>query len=101
MFPAQDGVSYSDVTPRVGVAYDVFGNGKTALKVNVGKYLAAADGSSITGSQVNPLSRISTSVTRTWTDANGNYRPDCDLSNSAGAGSPVVGRRFLRPRSTT
>ena len=57
---AQDGTSYSDITPRVGVAYDVFGNGKTALKVNVGKYLAAADGSSITGSQTNPLSRIST-----------------------------------------
>jgi hypothetical protein len=33
--------------------------------VNVGKYLAAAGGSSITGSQVNPLSRIATSVTRT------------------------------------
>jgi len=81
VFPSQDGVSYSDVTPRFGVAYDVFGNGQTALKVNIGKYLAAADGSSITGSQVNPLSRITSSVTRTWTDANGNYRPDCDLSN--------------------
>jgi hypothetical protein len=31
----------------------MFGNGKTALKVNVGRYLAAADGSSITGSQTN------------------------------------------------
>ncbi len=80
VFSAQDGTSYSDITPRVGVAYDVFGNGKTALKVNVGKYLAAADGSSITGSLVNPLSRISTSVTRTWTDANGNFAPDCNLS---------------------
>ena len=49
VFRAQDGTSYSDITPRVGVAYDVFGNGKTAVKVNVGKYLAAADGSSITG----------------------------------------------------
>ena len=28
--------------PRVGVAYDVFGNGKTALKFNWGKYLAFA-----------------------------------------------------------
>ena len=39
-FPETKGVdSYKDITPRMGVAYDVFGNGKTALKVNVGKYL--------------------------------------------------------------
>ena len=34
--------AYNDLTPRVGVAYDVFGNGKTAVKVNWGKYLAYA-----------------------------------------------------------
>ncbi|HXD72781.1 MAG TPA: TonB-dependent receptor [Vicinamibacterales bacterium] len=81
VFPAQDGTSYNDITPRAGIAYDVFGNGKTSVKVNFGKYLAAADGSSITGALTNPLSRISTSVTRTWTDQNRNFRPDCDLSN--------------------
>jgi len=79
--PEQDGTSYNDITPRLGVAYDVFGNGKTSVKVSVGKYLAAADGSSITGALTNPLSRISTSVSRTWTDANRNFKPDCDLSN--------------------
>jgi hypothetical protein len=81
VFPAQDGTSYNDITPRFGAAYDVFGNGKTSVKVNFGKYLAAADGSSITGALTNPLSRISTSVTRTWTDTNKNFKPDCDLSN--------------------
>ena len=81
VFPAQAGTSYNDITPRLGIAYDVFGNGKTSLKVNVGKYLAAADGSSITGALTNPLSRISTSVNRAWTDANKNFKPDCDLSN--------------------
>ena len=40
IFPETKGVdSYKDITPRMGVAYDVFGNGKTALKVNLGKYL--------------------------------------------------------------
>jgi hypothetical protein len=33
---------YNDITPRVGVAYDVFGSGKTAVKVNIGRYLQAA-----------------------------------------------------------
>ena len=41
--PLTPGVdAYNDITPRVGVAYDVFGNGKTALKFNWGKYLAYA-----------------------------------------------------------
>jgi hypothetical protein len=81
VFPAQAGTSYNDITPRVGVAYDVFGNGKTSVKINAGRYLAAADGSSITGALTNPLTRISTSVTRSWTDTNKNFVPDCNLSN--------------------
>ena len=31
-----------DVTPRFGIAYDLFGTGKTALKFNIGKYLGCA-----------------------------------------------------------
>ena len=33
VIPAQDGTSYSDITPRMGAVYDLFGDGKTALKV--------------------------------------------------------------------
>ena len=34
--------AFNDITPRFGAAYDVFGNGKTAMKFNLGHYLDAA-----------------------------------------------------------
>ena len=72
--------AYNDLTPRAAVAYDLFGTGKTALKATLGKYLE----STVTASNYglgNPTSRIATNVTRTWTDRNGNWTPDCNLSN--------------------
>ena len=33
-FPAGDLASFNDITPKIGVAYDLFGNGRTALKVS-------------------------------------------------------------------
>jgi hypothetical protein len=72
--------SYNDLTPRAAVTYDLFGNGKTALKATLGKYLE----STVTASNYglgNPTSRLATNVTRTWTDRNNNWNPDCDLSN--------------------
>lgn len=80
--PKADGTQYDDLTPRAAVVYDVFGTGKTAFKFNIGKYLAAADGSSITGGLTNPLSTFvgTNSVgsgARTWTDANSNFVVDC------------------------
>ena len=34
---------YNDITPRMGVAWDAFGNGKTSVKVSLSKYLQAAN----------------------------------------------------------
>ena len=70
------------------MAYDVFGNGKTALKFNLGKYLEGV-GVQLNYINTNPILRMprSTSqfgtagVTRTWIDANANFQPDCDLMN--------------------
>ena len=81
--PAATGVEgYNDVTMRMGVAYDLFGNSRTALKLNLGKYLHPA---SVEGrySGTNPSDRLSTITSRTWTDANRNFHPDCDLMNPA------------------
>jgi hypothetical protein len=73
-FPAVVGIDVKDITPRVGVGYDIFGSGKTALKVNLGKYPLGV-------STIGNPAGISTAVTRTWTDANGNFTPDCNLLN--------------------
>jgi hypothetical protein len=82
--------SYKDVTLRMGAAYDLTGNGKTALKVTLGKYLEGA-GVSGTYANTNPTLRMpqttpvfgTAGVTRAWTDANQNFVPDCDLMNGA------------------
>ncbi len=83
VFPETGGVTgFNDITPRMGVAYDLFGNGKTSVKVNVGRYLEAAAALGIY-SAPNPVTRISTAASRAWTDANNNFVPDCDLLSTA------------------
>jgi len=81
--PSKGVIGYHDIDPRFGVAYDVFGNGKTALKFNTGRYLEAAVNGNGNYSELLPSNRIPTSVTRSWTDQNRNYWPDCDLMNGS------------------
>ena len=71
--------AFNDITPRFGAAYDVFGNGRTAIKFNMGHYLVSAtnDGRYTTN---NPANRVVSTVTRNWTD-NGNKVVECDLLN--------------------
>jgi hypothetical protein len=81
VLPAQSGITgYNDISPRVGMAYDLFGNGKTSLKANVGRYLhpASNQGRFI---NANPSERVATITNRPWTDNNGNFIPDCDILN--------------------
>jgi hypothetical protein len=74
--------AYNDITPRVGVAYDVFGTGKTAVKFNWGKYLAyAANDSPYTAT--NPGATIVRNASRGWTDTDRDYAVDCDLLNTS------------------
>jgi hypothetical protein len=88
-YPKTDGVnSYKDITPRGGLAYDVFGNGKTSLKVNFGKYLQAAQ-NGLTYGALRPTNRLTTTANRTWTDNDRDFAPDCDLSTPT-AQSPAT-----------
>jgi hypothetical protein len=79
---ASDGVSYHDVTPRWGVAWDIFGTGKTSVKLNMGKYLSGAAISGIYA-DANPAQRTVNRYTRTWTDVDGDRVVDCNLLNFA------------------
>ena len=93
-FERTDGVNYKDVSPRGGAAFDVFGTGKTAVKINFGKYMDPASNLNGNYSLSNPIARIATTATRTWTDAGipgvpgtaGDFEPQCDLTNNAANG---------------
>ncbi len=91
IFPRQEGVTgYHDITPRMGGAYDVFGNGKTSLKVSFSKYLETAQN----GNQYtinNPAVTYQQTTNRSWIDGNHNYMPDCDLMNPAAQNSLATG----------
>ena len=84
--PSAKGVTgYNDIAPRLGMAYDVFGNGKTAFKANLSKYWqsAANDGVYI---NTNPAATFQQTANRTWNDANRNFIPECDLNIAAANG---------------
>ena len=85
--PRSKGSNYHDITPRLGAAYDVFGTGKTAVKVSMNRYLATlgAGGMDATDTS-NPAFNLFISTNRTWDDANRNYVPDCNLLNPVANG---------------
>jgi len=70
-------LSWKDVTPKMGAAYDLFGTGRTAVKVTLNKYLSGRQLDELG----NPVLDLVHTTTRAWTDTNVNFVPDCDLVN--------------------
>jgi len=72
-------LGWKDINPRIGAAYDVFGNGKTAIKANIGRYVSGETAATTRAN--NPVQQSITQTTRVWTDGDRDFAPDCDLTN--------------------
>ena len=100
-FDGRDVIDWKDLSPRLGIAYDLFGTGKTAVKVAVARFV---DGETIglTG-QVNPMNAIATTDNRTWTDngdfsiynANGSVQlNELGPTGNSNFGTPIISTSF-------
>ena len=97
----QTAVTWTDIQPRLGVAYDLFGDGRTAVKASASRYgerpgaLYAVD---LNPAGANALER------RFWVDLNGDQFPQGDPLNPAPNGelfTPLSNPAFGRPVITT
>jgi hypothetical protein len=89
-FPEQrDIVSWDTVGPRISAAYDLVGNGRTALKGSAGRYyyVIASGGNVLDGAgSANPNANYSEQYT--WNDLNG----DRHFQPGEQSGAPVISR---------
>jgi hypothetical protein len=91
---------WKDLTPRLGIAYDLFGTGKTALKGTFSRYVV--NDANAFQALVNPIG-FNLTTTRSWTDRNGNFVPDCNLADPAANGEcgPISNPAFATAATTT
>jgi hypothetical protein len=102
--------NWKDLTPRLGVAYDVFGTGKTAIKGTFSKYVV--NDANAFQALVNPIG-FNLTTTRNWTDSNpndfaggqyvGNGVPSCNLANPSANGDcgSISNTAFATAATTT
>ena len=90
---------WHDINPRLGVAFDPFGSGRTALKASYGSY---SNGTTI-ASVFAPAVAAVNNTTRAWTDSNGDFFPQCDLRNPLANGEcgPMANSSFGQQQITT
>jgi hypothetical protein len=85
-FLRTDGVKWRDLTGTSALAMDIFGDGKTALKVSLSKYMAEIVLRDNIVAGLAPADRLVNSASRSWNDANRDFVPNCDLINPAANG---------------
>jgi hypothetical protein len=98
--PKAEGVTWHDLSPRTGLAYDIFGDGKTAVKVSLNKYMpfhalpnSGSDAGTFTTNMA-PVALLVTTTSRSWNDntfpagdpRRGNFVPDCVLTSPVANG---------------
>ena len=76
--------NWNNVVPRLGVSYDLTGQGKTAVKANIGVYVASQG----TGFATTYSASVFAIDQRTWTDSNGD-----DIAQESEIG-PTSNRNF-------
>jgi hypothetical protein len=70
VIPGENGLEeYSSLAPRLGVAWDLFGNGRTTIKLNYGRFY---HNTGLAGGDANPAQSIS--YTFNWNDVNADRR---------------------------
>ena len=77
-FPETTGMNLKDLNPKLSAAYDLTGDGKTALKVGLNRNVEQYTVGGLAGAK-NPILRLSNTTTRAWADGNSNFTPDCNL----------------------
>jgi hypothetical protein len=96
-FPAVSDIpNWNDINPRLGVAYNIFGDGRTVLKASFGRFLPLETTNGVAAT-ANPSAAIVTSATRTWRDANGDYIPqDAELGplNPNTFGQSIINTKY-------
>ena len=83
--------NWKDINPRVGASYDLFGNGKTAIKASVSRYVSGQVYAF--ASNINPLVTSRNNMTRTWLDFNGDNKPQGDPLST----NPLLAGEFPGP----
>jgi hypothetical protein len=95
-FDAIDNVpNWKDFSPRIGMSWDLFGDGRTAVKASLGRYIEGV-ATGIAG-LMNPVQTTVNSTTRSWKDTNGDFFPqESELGPLANVnfGKTVVAQTF-------